>query len=524
MPDMKPEKNTFRQFEYTDQEPSDYYLRYTNKPIEISALVYYGELHPREGDLAALIFSICSLSQPNYHGNQRLGKFVGMDNKNSVNNAMTKLKKLGLLTTINIDGRKRLIIWNQNFRQLQYIHQITQKFIDEQKNPDRMEAFYKKIESVSEPYLSPMYSENSSLGYSESDAARYIRTEARTEVKSTSSFSNEKESRAAPDHALSSSNQSEQPTFVRRKIDIDDIPIEQDDACKTESAIPECKDDCETKPSVTENKNACKSAGRPSVPVNGNGRRHNVTLPRELDHDADELIVVWNNAGLQPVSSNTKTAVRRALKELMAGSFFSQYAEYKENPLYDRPFTKQEILTAIKNREKCAYDPNFRPLKEADKRGMRGLPMLIWLYNERQHKAGRSGFLRDFARKMVAAKLEEEMVDNIWPEQTDALKSLYVEHVLGNIKPKQWSAVDENNFRKAAIRLREFFTINRSRINHISSGGDGIFVRGQLLMESIMADRADNVQGITPGYLCSDTTFSRRLPNYLTDQRMIYGT
>lgn len=112
-------------------------------------------------------------------------------------------------------------------------------------------------------------------------------------------------------------------------------------------------------------------------------------------------------------------------------------------------------------------------------------------------------------------------VEKILPDEnpivTKCLIEFYQEKVLGGTK-EALPVASQNKFIEASGRLYEFFRKCRDRIpNHFALTP---YKRAELLWKAIETEVKDSTI-ITPGFFCSDKTFSERLPSYLFSQRII---
>lgn len=116
---------------------------------------------------------------------------------------------------------------------------------------------------------------------------------------------------------------------------------------------------------------------------------------------------------------------------------------------------------------------------------------------------------------------ERRRVVDKYPDVTEKFKNMWVEKILGGIKPKQFSIKDENCFRHASIKTVDFFESNKKKLSIPGSE----FKNPQKLVKYIFEAVENNVNGdfskVTVGWLCSNTTFNHRLPAYLNDQAII---
>jgi hypothetical protein len=94
--------------------------------------------------------------------------------------------------------------------------------------------------------------------------------------------------------------------------------------------------------------------------------------------------------------------------------------------------------------------------------------------------------------------------------------------VLGGIHPPEgFNDYDKSCFIKAANRTVEFFKTNRKRMNLHVMGGQTVLGFSKLVWEAVSKSVHGEVDKLTPGWLCSDTTFHKRLPSFLYKEGVI---
>jgi hypothetical protein len=242
------------------------------------------------------------------------------------------------------------------------------------------------------------------------------------------------------------------------------------------------------------------------------------------DNAAAEIMSRWEELDLSAIERKYRNSISADLEKLMSGRFFEHtQLDNGHNKYVDRSFTKDEILTAIENRARAANDLNYYPISRTTKSKIKKMPMSIWLYNA---KAATSHFLQDFEKPPRRAKIKEDLVEDEYPDYTEAVKNAYVDKVLYGVEPiTDWTSHEENCFRKSAKLLHQYFEKNADKIKFHDK--KTYYKNAELLIKSIRYavdkdDESENVR-ITPGWLCNPTAFTTRLSQYIGQQRMIKG-
>lgn len=243
------------------------------------------------------------------------------------------------------------------------------------------------------------------------------------------------------------------------------------------------------------------------------GRRKERVAETETTTSIMEL---WNNLGLK-TCRRTKTKVHKEtnirIKRLMKGQMFDVYPSLEQ--YHQRKFSEQEIKTSIINFSRAINEDIYKPRE--------GTPTWNWYRGLRLHEF----FLCNSEAKNPTLSLFlkylfqpiEVAVDDEYPALTKAIREMYIDKCLGGTKAKM-SPRHESNFRRAGSRMEEFLHVNKRLVRTELLVGDRAEELALLLFDAIEKDRGD-LDKITPGWLCSDNTFSIRLPLYLKSEGML---
>lgn len=217
-----------------------------------------------------------------------------------------------------------------------------------------------------------------------------------------------------------------------------------------------------------------------------------------------EVLEHWHELKLYESKEATKTyrdGVKK-LKGLLNGKLFGVQ------------YTIDDIKNSITNFSFAALDNDFEP-SGPYKKTLQKMNIAAFILSEHSTNDDKSKFKKYFSTMPAVARSKELLPDDS-PLFTSELKSFYVNSVLGGVQIK-FPAKDENNFRKAAIKFNEFCETNYNKIRGHIDDAEG----ARYLFESIEKDKNGDVKSITPGWFCSNETWTRRFPAYLNFQGML---
>jgi hypothetical protein len=228
----------------------------------------------------------------------------------------------------------------------------------------------------------------------------------------------------------------------------------------------------------------------------------------------------WRKKGLHLPSIDTKawTYNVNMVNELLTGAAFSRIPELKE---YKRQYTIQEIKRSIDRFERALTDPALMPV---DKSVMKRQQLYKFILNryvrtvKEAHLIARSSFLY-YLNNEPTPTIRSMIVDqDEHPELTKQLIWEYNATVLGGIHPKM-TVPNHNKFILAAKKLHAF--VNEFRNKFSDQYPLTLKNMASCLVESIVTDMRGVTEKISPGYLCSEETFTRRFPAYLYQMAII---
>jgi len=249
----------------------------------------------------------------------------------------------------------------------------------------------------------------------------------------------------------------------------------------------------------------------------------NKTKPVKVSENIKRVLNFWKLSGLIKHSEVSKTVLNadNIVKKLKAGTFFnnSEFDKYK-----NKAFTEQEIIDAIKNFALACTNYDYQPMGEYKEYLRKKIGIDIFFYNPRAVK-DKSLFIKYFENAPVLVKEENRLAADDDPKTTEIIKQFWINKVLGGIVPVEWSKQDLNSFRRASNFLTKFYKSNIKKMStEFGLKGDDVVSkrnRVELLFEAILNDVNDDTSKISPGWLCSTTTMTKRLPAYLFAQNII---
>lgn len=235
-----------------------------------------------------------------------------------------------------------------------------------------------------------------------------------------------------------------------------------------------------------------------------------------------KLIDFWNGCGMaRHPSQNAKTyqhLVKRLRKFQINGNFFNKMECYRA--YHNHKFTNEEIYEAIRRFALMATNPDYDPPDGSYKDHLKSMNFLNFLYNGHAKKI-KSYFVYCLENEPKLLAKAEERIEETKPQITIELKKAFIKTILGGITP-EFSKKQKNDFINCSNRLFDFYIRNKSKLNLMAFsgiGGSAESVLAGMLVNSVVNNVGEqNIGKITTGYLCSDLTFSQRLPAYLNNQ------
>lgn len=277
-----------------------------------------------------------------------------------------------------------------------------------------------------------------------------------------------------------------------------DSPIKKNKERRTNSSSKE--EDCTTGKPLCSNSSKNKIVKR-EKPLPPDPPLAPIHCPKLIK----EFIDYWHSKPLAKHADNTKTYknIINDIRELVRADFYSSFPV--EHKFQNRKFTLAEFKIAVDRFVIMVTDKTVYPL---NKKFIKYMGISKFLYC-RWSPINKSHFLLCLEKEPVKIPIDPN------PELTDMLVLRYKETTSMSFQP---SSAQMDKFIMASNRLSNFFEKNKHRLN----GGITHKVWNEknkvdLLLNAVYADT--NGQPISPGWLCSNDTFDRRLPAYFEDHR-----
>jgi hypothetical protein len=221
----------------------------------------------------------------------------------------------------------------------------------------------------------------------------------------------------------------------------------------------------------------------------------------KVSQEIQEILDHWKDNNLHVSGLTTKEHLKsvKKLRKLIKGK------------LFDREYTLEDIKLSMNRFAIATHDPTVFP---ANKKTYKALSISSFI--DSPFIGNGTGLFRKYLTEepQFIPNYTVTPVEDKFPELTKHIKKSYVAGVLNGAKV-QFSPIDENNFRKAAIRINKFLDDNQHMMAPYTELDDSI--KSAYLIKSIVNDVEDTDIKITTGFLCSDFTFNNRFPRQLTN-------
>lgn len=217
----------------------------------------------------------------------------------------------------------------------------------------------------------------------------------------------------------------------------------------------------------------------------------------------------WRELGLKETKEGSAgfRADLQNLRKLKNGTLFNSYPEYSKYHGYG--FDDNEIKAVMEQFAVSCFDASFKPEK---KEFIQKMTMGNFFLNAFSPIKSTFLFMHEKGLEPINSDLPSAN-----PKVVQLLMHKFSTEITGGVST-EFNA-SRGKFVLASSRLEEFFRKNASKIR------SGIIVndikKATWLFEAVRSDMRENATRMTPGYLCSDETFERRLPAYLYSQAII---
>ena len=227
--------------------------------------------------------------------------------------------------------------------------------------------------------------------------------------------------------------------------------------------------------------------------------------PVKITAAVQPYIDVWEDLGLTKHERDTKTMhdAVKALKKLIAGKFFHDKKPFKSFEGFKLSLSQWE--TALERLVKAQSDEYY----PANKSWLK-VSLINFIYNPFVIGEKVQCLLLHFLQNEP-----QERMPNHYPDITKALIKIFGETFFGDLNFQPANG-DKVKFNKGGNRTGVFFEKNKKRIApHFNLTP---YKKAQLVIRAIQKDVEDNYFVVSPGFVCSNTTFDIRLPTYLKKQ------
>ncbi len=226
----------------------------------------------------------------------------------------------------------------------------------------------------------------------------------------------------------------------------------------------------------------------------------NTIVPEHLK----PFIAVWESQGFKLSDKKTQSFANsiHSLRKLVSGSLYKNTGFGNDKI---KSYTLSDFIFGIE-RFKLTLTPDYYPLNKAS---IQRITLQDFLYNP--FTTSKSLFLTMLHEE--PKRVRPEVIDYN-PTVTTQIISKYRKEVLNNLGYLP-STVDQSKFISAAAKLNTFFEVNSKSFPSLLKDTNK---QVDLLWQSIEQETKGmrtSLADITPGFFCSDLTFSRRLPAYL---------
>ncbi len=231
---------------------------------------------------------------------------------------------------------------------------------------------------------------------------------------------------------------------------------------------------------------------------------------------AMEIISYWINSGfLLNEKYKEKTLIK--LEDLMKRKFFKNIIGYEK--YQDKKFKKQDIIAAIDNFKKAAFDNNYNPPDLARKKKYSKERLDIWIYNQFNTSKTKSLFICFFEKPPKLRVSQPKQLPDQFPELTDFIKTEFTMQTVNMPRPVvPWNSFDEQKFIESSAQMMRFIESQNGNVpDYLKQMLQKPEFAAKLLVKSVVAwmNPDDDPSRLTPGYLRTPLTFNSRLPSYI---------
>ena len=213
-------------------------------------------------------------------------------------------------------------------------------------------------------------------------------------------------------------------------------------------------------------------------------------------------------------NSNTLAQTIQDLKKLRTGKLYNNISCPETKFLVGKKINIADFETALMRFVDARNNPDYYP---QNKEYIKKINLRQFLFNEYgKNEKSRSYFAHFLVESPL--KLPSQNLDK-FPKLTEQIINTYRFQVLGGLSYTP-SLFDQTKFIDSASRLNDFFVTNKARLNGLAKAPDQ--KKAELLFKAVLNDLGQNkIKHISPGYFCSDKTFSDRLPRWMYAEALL---
>lgn len=457
------------------EEQTEFKQRYCNIPVEVYA-------NRELSKTCILVYSLIhSLDDPKKHcwaSNGYLAAVLGVS-ADTIGASISILKKEGYIEVLSFDGRTRTIkIVDCVETKFKYIYEEQEKRIEEYRSEINQTSSgpgeQTRANNRGRPGLTPER-------INKEDKEREF-SFSREEVKISSLEEGECQSQIGIGSSELNNDVNSNPVKMKRRSSYlqNTIPAEPEKSYRdriSEGVLKASK-------SLPEIKYTAK--------------------PKQITKTAREVIEYWEESGLRKIYSYQDKP--RHFNETIT----LVNAVYKGNRPFSRKFSMEEIKRSIHRFSLVAIDSEFEPADPVKKKDFAKLHLKDFLFNS--FAKMRSWFIYYVSNE---PRTIVPIVEDLYPKSTNIIRKFYTEYVFGGM-PQKYSLEEENKFRIASIKAKEFYDKNKYNLRGINGFSEIV----QMLCEAVKQHWGEEVSKVSPGCFCSDFAISK-LKSYLNEQGVV---
>lgn len=455
----------------------------------------------------------------------------------TISTSITNLKKHGYVEDVMFDGRKRTIKIKDDWKKTH--NHLLLEMIDAQESFNRKKQPLKSLKSsdVNEDFKDTLSQPLKSLKSSIKDPLKDIIKDHNQNIKEESSSSSKKEeekscaknaqlsSRLSPKgfpskplHKLHRRSQTliewSKAYLITKHLSVAPSPSQEQRTLSQLPPRPVDRQKMKKGLKLKEEIIVLQEKAKRRIVKQKKEKRILKTTP-QITPAMQYILDHWDAMELQPTMQITSKVYRDGLiklSTLLHGKPSNMNDDEKlllNNEFFIRQYEPEEIKDSITRFALAAKSDKYEP---PDKRKLKkvnlnnfitsGYPKIYSYFQT---------YLNQYMPKPLYQTKESK-----YPEIVARLKRRYFHDILGAIAPSKLSPQDENAFIDASNKLMEYWKTNGRKMH----GSFTSMEKADLLFEAVKNSAMSNLAIITPGWFCSENTFTKRLPAWLQHERI----